>query len=114
MLTSGDVVDVDFGSPQGRETGFVRPAIVLTAQRLLDRSPSVIQVVPFTATIRQFETDIVVEPDSDNGLNQRSAAQCAQMRAISAGRVSKLRGNVGRAVLRRSRLAVLETIGGGV
>ncbi len=114
MLTSGDVVDVDFGSPQGREAGFLRPAIVLTAQRLLDRSPSVIQVVPLTTTIRQFESDIVVEPDSDNGLDQLSAAQCAQIRAISAGQVCGLRGNVGPAVLLLSRRAVLETIGLGL
>ena len=45
MLTSGDVADVDFGLPRGREAGFQRPAIVVTAQRLLDRSPNVVQVV---------------------------------------------------------------------
>ena len=36
MLTSGDVVDLDLGTPVGREAGFRHPAVVVTAQRILD------------------------------------------------------------------------------
>jgi len=45
MLTSGEVVDLDLGMPEGREAGFGHPAVVVTAQRILDAEPSVIQVV---------------------------------------------------------------------
>ena len=57
MLTSGDVVELDLGSPAGREAGFRHPAIVVTAQRVLDAEPSVVQVVPLTSTLRGFSSE---------------------------------------------------------
>lgn len=105
----GDVVDVDLGSPQGREAGFVHPAVVVTAQRILDASPSVLQVVPLTSTIRQFHSEITIEPDDANGLTHTSAAQCQHLRAVSPSRLAPARGNVGPALLAQLRetIAVL-------
>ena len=54
MPTSGDVVDLELGVPEGREAGFRHPAVLVTAQRILDESPSVVHVVPLTTTIRRF------------------------------------------------------------
>jgi hypothetical protein len=39
MLNSGDVVDLDRGSPKGREAGLLRPVVVVTAQEILDNRP---------------------------------------------------------------------------
>ncbi len=99
MLTSGDIVELDLGAPTGREAGFGHPAVLITAQELLDQSPSVIQVVPLTSSIRGFGSEVVVEADVASGLDRDSAAQCHQIRAVSAGRVDAVRGNVGVAVL---------------
>ncbi len=52
MLTSGDVVELDLGVSTGREAGFRHLVLVVTAQRVLDREPSVVQVVPLTSTVR--------------------------------------------------------------
>jgi mRNA interferase MazF len=95
MLTSGDVVDLDLGSPEGREAGFRHPAVVLTAQRVLDAEPAVIQVVPLTSTLRGFHTEVELDPDERNGLNERSAAQVQHLRSVSPERVRAVRGNVG-------------------
>lgn len=103
MLTSGDVVDLDLGLPEGREAGFRHPAVVVTAQRILDAQPTVIQVVPLTTTIRSFTSEIAVEPDEVNGLRQMSAAQSQHVRAVSVRRVEHVRGNVGSTVLARIR-----------
>ena len=54
MPNSGDVVDLDLGAPEGREAGFRHPAVVITAQRVLDASPTVVQVVPLTSTLGGF------------------------------------------------------------
>lgn len=114
MLTSGDVVDLDLGRPEGREAGFRHPALVITAQRILDAQPSVIHVAPFTSTIRRFDSEITVEPDHDNGLQQASAVQCQHVRAISIGRVERILGNVGSTVLSQVRdtIAVILDIPG--
>ena len=110
MPTSGDVVDLDFGAPKGREAGFRHPAVVVvTAQRILDASPSVIHVVPLTSTIRQFHSEIVLAPDDANGLDATSAAQCQHVRSVSPRRILEVRGNVGASALAQIRetIAVL-------
>jgi mRNA interferase MazF len=107
MLTSGDVVGLDLGTPTGREAGFRHPAVVVTAQRILDAESNVIQVVPLTTTIRGFGSEIRIEPDQANGLSHSSAAQCQHIRAVSTGRVEHIRGNVGPTALSQIR----DTIG---
>ena len=95
MPTSGDVVELDLGQPQGREAGFLHPAVVVTAQRILDAKPTVVHVVPLTSTIRGLHSEIVIGPDDDNGLDVASAAQCQHLRAVSPQRIVETRGNVG-------------------
>lgn len=103
MLSSGDVVEFDLGIPEGREAGFLRPAVIVTAQRILDAAPSVVHVVPVTTTIRGFHSEVVLEPDAVNGLPQVSAAQCQHLRAVARHRIRETRGNVGGEVLARLR-----------
>lgn len=103
MPTSGDVVDLDLGAPEGREAGFRHPAVLVTAQRILDADPAVVQVVPLTSTIRSFHSEVVIEPDLQNGLDALSAAQCQHIRAVSPRRVVGVRGNVGSAALMHLR-----------
>lgn len=103
MPTSGDVVDLELGAPEGREAGFRHPAVVVTAQRILDAAPSVVQVVPLTSTIRSFHAEVLVEPEPANGLDVASAAQCQHIRAIALSRITGVRGNVGALVLTQIR-----------
>jgi mRNA interferase MazF len=107
MPTSGDVVDLELGTREGHEAGFRHPAVLVTAQRILDAEPSVVHVVPLTSTIRSFHSEIVVEPDESNGLVVESAAQCQHIRAVATSRIAGVRGNVGPAVLAQVR----DTIG---
>jgi mRNA interferase MazF len=114
MLTSGDVVDLDLGTPEGREAGFRHPAVVVTAQRILDAAPSVVQVVPLTSSIRPCGAEVAIVPDAGNGLERRSAAQCQHLRAVSPARVREVRGNVGSVVLAQVRetIAVIIDLSG--
>jgi len=95
VLTSGDIVQLDLGLPTGHETGFPRPAVVVTAQRVLDAQPSVVHVVPLTTTVRGFASEVLMKPDRVNALKAESAAQCQHIRAVSAGRAGATIGNVG-------------------
>ncbi len=103
MLTSGDVAELDLGPPSGKEAGLRHPAVVVTAQRILDAGPNVVQVVPLTTTIRGFGSEVVIDPDDDNGLMGASAAQCQHLRAVSIGRVDGVRGNIGPVALAQIR-----------
>lgn len=103
MLTSGDVVFVDLGTPIGREAGYRHPAVVVTAQRLLEASPSVVQVVPLTSARRGFGSEVEIEADRHNGLDHPSSAQCQHVRAVAAVRLGEPVGNVGTASLAQIR-----------
>ena len=103
MLTSGDVVDLDLGQPAGREAGYRHPAVVVTAQRLLDADPAVVQVVPVTSTLRGFSSEVEIDADTLNGLERTSAVQCQHVRAVAATRIESRRGNVGPAPLAQIR-----------
>ncbi len=109
MLTSGDVVTLDLGMPEGSEAGLYRPAVVVTANRVLRAGPSVVQVVPLTTTLRDYESEVAIVPDPGNGLQRRSAAQTQHVRAVATSRVIDRVGNVGPVVLRQVRdtIAVL-------
>jgi mRNA interferase MazF len=109
MLTSGDVVDLDLGLPQGREAGFHHPAVVVSAQRILNADPSVVYVVPLTSTVRGFHSEITIDPDDDNGLDTRSAAQCQHLRSVSTRRIVATRGSLDAATLAliRETLAIM-------
>ena len=103
MLTSGDVVGVDLGMSAGHEAGLRRPAIVVTSQRVIDAGSNVIHVVPLTAAIRGFGSEIVIEPDARNGISISSAAQCQHIRAVSVDRVDDVLGNIGAIALAHIR-----------
>ena len=103
MPNSGDVVDLQLGQPEGREAGFRHPAVVVTAQRILDAAPSVVHVVPLTRTIRPFHSEVVIAPERSNGLDAPSAAQCQHLRAVAPTRIAGVRGNVGVVVLAQLR-----------
>lgn len=103
MLTSGDVVEVDLGVPVGSEAGLQRPAVVVTAERVLRADPTVIQVVPLTRTLRGYTTEVVIAADEHSGLGAHSAAQCQHIRAVAAARVVQPVGNVGALALAQIR-----------
>lgn len=60
-MRSGDVYRVDFGSPLGSEAAFVRPAVVITDDDILESISATFQVVPFTSTVRNWPTDVSSE-----------------------------------------------------
>lgn len=109
MLTPGDIVHLDLEVPADSEAGLHRPAVVVTARRVLAGGPNVIQVVPLTRTIRPSSVEIVVDPDERNGLRATSAAQCQHVRSVATARILDRGGNVGPLVLAevRETLSVL-------
>jgi mRNA interferase MazF len=110
MLISGDLVEADLGEPVGREAGFPRPVVVVTAQVVLALGPSVVHVVPLTTTRRGFRSEIEIEPDDRNGVVEPSAAQCQHLRAVSTTRLSETIGNVGAATLAQLRETIADLL----
>ena len=107
VLNSGDVVDLDLGMPAGREAGLQRPAVVISAQRILEADPAVVHVVPLTSTLRGYRSEVSIEPNRGSGIDQPAAIQCQHIRSVSVTRLGRVRGNVGSVALAQIR----ETLG---
>ncbi len=109
MLTPGDVVVLDLGMPAGSEAGLRRPAIVVTAGRVLRGELNVVQVVPLTRTIRESSAEVIIDPDEGNQLMTPSSAQCQYVRSVATARIRERTGSVGPVVLGevRETLALL-------
>lgn len=103
MLTPGDVIEVNLGTPAGSEAGLLRPAVVVTASRILSGGPNVIQVVPLTRTLRLSSVEVIVEPDEGTGLTAASAAQCQHVRSVATHRCGQVIGSVGPLALAQIR-----------
>ena len=100
-MNFGDLVTVDFGTPIASEAGFVRPAIVVTADAFLRFRSSTVFAVPLTTTRRVFPSHVLIEPDETNGLAEQSYALVEQLRAVSVERCAPADGNVGPVVSRQ-------------
>ena len=100
---------VELGPPTEREAGYRHPTVIVTAQAILDASPTVVHVVPLTSTLRRYATEVEIEPEPASGLTGKSAAQCQHVRSVSPTRLSEPIGNVGAVALTQIRemLAVI-------
>ena len=57
-MRAGDVVRCDFGTPARGEPGFIRPAIVVTSDDVLEFRQHAIVVVPCTTTRRGWLSEV--------------------------------------------------------
>ncbi|WP_419945932.1 type II toxin-antitoxin system PemK/MazF family toxin [Candidatus Poriferisodalis sp.] len=87
-LNRGDIWHVDFGAePRDPEQALVRPAVVVSEDRLHHPNLRMVIVVPGTSTIRGIPLHVVCLPDRTNGLSAETAFQIEQVRAVSTERL---------------------------
>ena len=103
LLRAGDAVRCDFGTPSRGEPGFVRPAIVVTSDDVLEFRQHAIVVVPCTTTRRGWlsEVDIIAF----------GVAQAHLPTTISVDRVVDTTGtNIGPVALQQIRELIADLI----
>jgi mRNA interferase MazF len=110
-MNFGDIVEIDFGTPIGSEAGFLRPAVIVTADAFLRFRPTSVFAVPLTSRARSFPSHVEIHPDAKNGLASTSCALVEQLRAVSTERCGAPSGNVG-AVVTHQVLDILAMITG--
>ena len=103
-MRAGDVVRCDFGTPARGEPGFVRPAIVVTSDDVLEFRQHAILVVPCTTTRRGWSSEVDV-----GGFG---AAAAHLPTTISVGRIVETAGvNVGPVALGQIRELIADLLG---
>ena len=58
LMRAGDIVRCDFGTPARGEPGFIRPAIVVTSDEVLEFRQHALVVVPCTTTRRGWLSEV--------------------------------------------------------
>ncbi len=84
MIKKGTIITVNLNPTKGSETGKVRPCVVVSNDILNAKLP-IIQVAPITAWNEKkalIRTNIVIEPNEENGLSKLSIVDCIQTRPI--------------------------------
>lgn len=83
-ITRGLILDLNLDPTQGSETGKIRPCVVVTNNLYNARVP-VIQVVPITGWSEKkarIKTNIEIDPSTENGLTQKSIADCLKTHPV--------------------------------
>jgi mRNA interferase MazF len=110
-MRAGDIVTVDFGIPHGSEPGFARPAVIVTADLVLQSSPRTLHVVPLTSNVtRRLPTEVEI---GEVDLPLRSAAQAHLCGVVSVTRLRDVGGsapNVGHAALAQIRSIIADLL----
>ena len=104
LMQAGDVVRCDFGTPARGEPGFVRPAIVVTADDVLEFRQHAIVVVPCTTTRRGWLSEVEIA-----GFG---VAQAHLPTTLSVDRVVETTGaNTGPVALQQIRELIADLLG---
>jgi mRNA-degrading endonuclease toxin of MazEF toxin-antitoxin module len=103
-MRAGDVVRFDFGTPARGEPGFIRPAIVVTSDDVLEFRQHAVVVVPCSTTRRGWLTEVAVA--------EFGVAQAHLPTTISVDRiVGTTMTNVGAVTLRQIRELIADLLG---
>ncbi len=93
MIWRGGLYEVQFGKPIGREAGYWRPAVVVSADIVNQGPGHLVMVVPITTVGYGLRSHIELDA-STSGLEHDSYARCDQLRAVSFERLGKKLGYV--------------------
>ena len=108
-MRSGDVVRCDFGTPARGEPGFLRPAVVVTADEVLEFRQHAVVVVPCSTTTGGWLSEVDLGDVGDGGLG---VAQAHLPTTISVDRIAEPTGsNVGPVALHQIRELISDLLG---
>ena len=102
-MRAGDVLRVDFGTPARGEPGYVRPAIVVTSNDVLEFRQAAVVVVPCTTTRRGWLTEVEI---ADVGIAQTHLPTTISIDRIIETDVM----NIGSVALRQIRELIAELL----
>lgn len=91
----GDIYWLDWNPARGSEQAGRRPALIVQNDPFNqnERYPNTV-VVAISRSGRSVPTHVVLEPDTDNGLKERSYVKCEQLVTISKDRLDAYVGTV--------------------
>lgn len=88
-----EIWHVYFDPVSGSEQSGNRPAVVISGDTL-NKNLDVIIVCPLTSNVHNFEGNIILQPNIENGLSRKSEVLVFHIRSISKNRFKKKVGEI--------------------
>lgn len=83
----------DLNPVKGSEQKGFRP-IVIVSGNVLNKYLNIIIACPLTTKIKEYKGNLILEPDEQNGLKEKSEVMIFQIRSISKERLVKKIGQI--------------------
>lgn len=92
-MKQGEIWWADLNPVRGSEQKGMRPVVIISGNVLNDLMPIVISC-PLTTMIKAYKGNIVLTPNSENGLTEKSEVLTFHIRSISKDRLVEKIGNI--------------------
>ncbi|MCK5338527.1 MAG: type II toxin-antitoxin system PemK/MazF family toxin [Bacteroidales bacterium] len=83
----------DLNPVKGSEQKGHRPVVIISGD-LLNKYLQIVISCPLTTKIKNYKGNLILEPNKENGLTQRSEVMLFHIRSISKDRLIKKIGNI--------------------
>lgn len=92
-MKQGDIYELYLNPIKGSEQGGRRPCVIISGN-LLNQNLKVVIVCPMTSKIKSYKGNLILEPDSHNGLKQKSEVLTFHIRSVSKERLKQRLGKI--------------------
>ena len=92
-MMQGEIWFIDLNPIKGSEQAGVRPVVIISGN-LLNKYLNVLIVCPLTSKIKNYKGNIILNPDTNNGLNNISEVLTFRIRSVSKERFVKRIGRI--------------------
>ncbi|MDX1603166.1 MAG: type II toxin-antitoxin system PemK/MazF family toxin [Salinimicrobium sediminis] len=92
-MKQGEIWDVYLDPVSGSEQGGRRPCVIISGN-LLNQHLQVVIICPLTTKIKGYKGNLILNPDSENGLEKESEVLTFHVRSVSKKRVDRRIGEI--------------------
>ena len=92
-MKQGEIWYANLNPVEGSEQAGNRPVVIVSGNLLNEHAP-VIWICPLTTKIKNYHGDVILAPNTKNGLRESSEILTMHIRSIAKIRLSKKIGNV--------------------
>lgn len=97
-MQQGEIWEMYFDPTKGREQSGRRPAVIVSGN-LLNKYLDIVIVCPLTTVVKNYKGNVVLQPDSHNGLKKTSEILTFHIRSVSKQRLRKKTGVISKSQL---------------
>jgi mRNA interferase MazF len=104
-MLQGEIWDVYLNPTKGSEQAGRRPVVVISGN-LANTYLNVVIVCPLTTSIKNYKGNLIMNPNSVNGLNEKSEVLTFHIRSISKERFQTKIGDISKSELDKIKVCL--------